>query len=114
MTELEAAVRAKELRDILNYHSRKYYVEDSPEIEDDEYDRLQRELVLIETQFPALIAPDSPTQRVGGSVEGMFEPVTHTVPLESLQDAFSIDEIRAFDSRVREIFPDVEYSVDLL
>ncbi|MBR4451809.1 MAG: hypothetical protein IKS39_08245, partial [Clostridia bacterium] len=51
MTELEAAVRAKELRDILNYHSRKYYVEDSPEIEDDEYDRLQRELVLIETQF---------------------------------------------------------------
>ena len=112
MTELEAAVRAKELRDILNYHSRKYYVEDSPEIEDDEYDRLQRELVLIETQFPALIAPDSPTQRVGGSVEGMFEPVTHTVPLESLQDAFSIDEIRAFDSRVREIFPDVEYSVE--
>ncbi len=112
MTELEAAVRAKELRDILNYHSRKYYVEDSPEIEDDEYDRLQRELVLIETQFPALITPDSPTQRVGGSVEGMFEPVTHTVPLESLQDAFSIDEIRAFDSRVREIFPDVEYSVE--
>lgn len=112
MEMLEAMVRAQELRDLLNYHSHKYYVEDSPEIEDDEYDKLQRELVLIETQFPSLITPDSPTQRVGGSVEGMFEPVTHTVPLESLQDAFGMDEIRAFDSRVRAEFPDVDYSVE--
>ncbi len=112
MTQLEAAVRAKELRDLLNYHSRKYYVEDSPEIEDDEYDKLQRELVAIETQYPELITPDSPTQRVGGSVEGMFESVVHTVPLESLQDAFSIEEIRAFDSRIRADYPDIEYSVE--
>ena len=73
---------------------------------------LQRELVEIEKQFPELITPDSPTQRVGGSAAGMFEPVTHTVPLESLQDAFSIEEVEAFDARVREIFPDVQYIVE--
>ena len=112
MEMLEAMVRAQELRDLLNYHSNKYYVEDSPEIEDDEYDALQRELVLIETQFPSLITPDSPTQRVGGSAEGMFEPVVHTVPLESLQDAFSLDEVTAFDSRIRAEFPDVTYAVE--
>ncbi len=112
MEMLEAMVRARELRDLLNYHSRKYYVEDSPEIEDDEYDKLQRELVLIETQFPSLITPDSPTQRVGGSAQGMFEPVTHTVPLESLQDAFSLDEVRAFDARIKAEFPGAEYAVE--
>ena len=112
MNYFEASERAAQLRKLLNYHSRKYYVEDSPEIEDDEYDRLQRELVDIEKEYPELITPDSPTQRVGGSVEGMFEPVTHAVPLESLQDAFSFDEVRAFDSRVRESFDNVEYSVE--
>lgn len=112
MNKIDASARAAELRDKLNYYSNKYYVEDSPEIEDDEYDRLQRELVLIETQYPDLITSDSPTQRVGGSVAGMFEPVNHIVPLESLQDAFSYDEIRAFDSRVRALFPDVEYVVE--
>lgn len=108
----KAQVRAKELRDLLNYHSHKYYVEDSPEIDDYEYDMLQRELVAIEKEFPSLITPDSPTQRVGGSAEGMFEPVVHAVPLESLQDAFSLEEVRAFDARVRERFSDIEYSVE--
>lgn len=107
-----ARVRAEELRNLLNYHSHKYYVEDSPEIEDFEYDMLQRELTAIEKEYPELITPDSPTQRVGGSAEGMFEPVVHSVPLESLQDAFSLDEVRAFDARVREQFPDIEYSVE--
>lgn len=107
-----AKARAVELRDLLNYHSHKYYVEDSPEIDDYEYDMLQRELVAIEKEFPSLITPDSPTQRVGGSAEGMFEPVVHTVPLESLQDAFSLDEVRAFDARIRDQFGDVEYSVE--
>ncbi len=107
-----ARARAQELRNLLNYHSHKYYVEDSPEIEDFEYDMLQRELVSIEKEYPELITPDSPTQRVGGSAEGMFEPVVHSVPLESLQDAFSLDEVRAFDARVREQFPDIEYSVE--
>ncbi len=108
----KAQIRAKELRDLLNYHSHKYYVEDNPEIGDYEYDMLQRELAAIEKEYPELITPDSPTQRVGGSAQGLFEPVTHAVPLESLQDAFSLDEVRAFDARVREIFPDAEYVVE--
>ncbi len=107
-----AEKRAKELRDLLNYHSHRYYVEDNPEIGDYEYDMLQRELAAIEKEFPSLITPDSPTQRVGGSAAGMFEPVVHTVPLESLQDAFSFDEVRAFDARVKEIFPDAQYVVE--
>ncbi len=108
----KAQERAKELRDLLNYHSHKYYVEDNPEIGDYEYDMLQRELAAIEKEYPELITTDSPTQRVGGSADGLFEPVTHAVPLESLQDAFSLDEVRAFDARVREIFPNAEYVVE--
>lgn len=107
-----AEKRAKELREQLNYHSHKYYVEDNPEIGDYEYDMLQRELAAIEKEYPELITPDSPTQRVGGSAAGMFEPVVHTVPLESLQDAFSFDEVRAFDARVKEIFSDAQYVVE--
>lgn len=108
----KAQIRAKELRDSLNYHSHKYYVEDNPEIGDYEYDMLQRELAEIEKEFPELITPDSPTQRVGGSADGLFEPVVHAVPLESLQDAFNLDEVRAFDERVRTIFPDAQYVVE--
>lgn len=107
-----AKERAKELRDQLNYHSHKYYVEDNPEIGDYEYDMLQRELAAIEKEYPQLITPDSPTQRVGGSADGMFEPVVHSVPLESLQDAFSVDEVRAFDSRVKAVFDSAEYVVE--
>lgn len=108
----KARDRAEQLRNELNYHSHKYYVEDSPEIEDYEYDMLQRELAAIEKEYPELITPDSPTQRVGGSAEGMFEPVIHAVPLESLQDAFGIEEVRAFDSRIKAMFPDAEYVVE--
>ena len=104
--------RAEELRAQLNYHSHKYYVEDDPEIEDSEYDMLQRELASIEKEYPELITPDSPTQRVGGSAEGLFEPVTHIVPLESLQDAFSLGEVEAFITRVREQFPQAEFVVE--
>ena len=108
----KAQIRAKELRDLLNYHSHKYYVEDNPEIGDYEYDMLQRELSEIEKEFPELITPDSPTQRVGGSADGLFEPVVHAVPLESLQDAFGIDEVKAFDERVKAVFADAEYVVE--
>lgn len=107
-----AQARAKELRDLLNYHSHKYYVEDNPEIGDYEYDMLQRELAAIEKEYPELITPDSPTQRVGGSADGLFEPVVHTVPLESLQDAFGIEEVRAFDSRIKESFADAQFVVE--
>ena len=104
--------RAEELRDTLNYHSYKYYVEDSPEIEDFEYDKMLRELEIIEENFPELSTPDSPTRRVGGKADGQFEPVSHTVPMESLQDAFSFDELRDFDKRVRSVCPDAVYVVE--
>lgn len=113
MAEYEnAEKRAAELRDILNYHSHKYYVEDNPEIEDFEYDRLMRELSDIEEKFPALVTADSPTRRVGGKADGQFEPVEHAVHMESLQDAFSLDELRAFDRRVRETAPSAVYVVE--
>ncbi len=107
-----AKKRAEELRDILNYHSHKYYVEDSPEIEDFEYDRLMRELSDIEDKYPELVTPDSPTRRVGGNADGQFEPVEHTVQMASLQDAFSVDELIAFDKRVRESVSDAVYVVE--
>ena len=105
-------IRAEELRDILNYHSHKYYVEDSPEIEDFEYDRLMRELSDIEDKYPELVTADSPTRRVGGNADGQFEPVEHSVQMASLQDAFSIDELIAFDKRVREVVSDAVYVVE--
>lgn len=107
-----AKKRAEELRDILNYHSHKYYVEDSPEIEDFEYDRLMRELSDIEDKYPELVMPDSPTRRVGGNADGQFEPVEHSVQMASLQDAFSVDELIAFDKRVREVVSDAVYVVE--
>ena len=107
-----AKKRAGELRDILNYHSHKYYVEDSPEIEDFEYDRLMRELSDIEDKYPELVTPDSPTRRVGGNADGQFEPVEHSVQMASLQDAFSVDELIAFDKRVREVVSDAVYVVE--
>ncbi len=102
MNELnKVLLRAKELRDLLNYHSKRYYEMDAPEIEDYEYDMMLRELEEIEEKYPELITPDSPTHRVGGKADGQFTPVEHVVPMESLQDAFSFEELEAFDSRVR-------------
>ncbi len=113
MTEFENnKKRAEELRDILNYHSHKYYVEDSPEIEDFEYDKLLRELEIIEEKIPELSTPDSPTRRIGGKADGQFEPVVHTVPMESLQDAFSFEELRDFDNRVKSVYPNAVYVVE--
>ena len=108
----KSKIRAEELRDILNYHSHKYYVEDSPEIEDFEYDRLMRELSDIEDKYPELVTADSPTRRVGGNADGQFEPVEHAVQMASLQDAFSTDELIAFDKRVREVVSDAVYVVE--
>lgn len=107
-----ALERAKELRDKLNYYSKRYYIDDDPVIEDSEYDMLQRELAGIESQFPELITPDSPTHRVGGYADTSFEPVTHLAQLLSLQDAFSFDEIREFDKRVKAENPDASYIVE--
>ena len=108
----EAGKRARELRALLEYHSKKYYDEDDPEIEDYEYDAMLRELEDIERAYPELITPDSPTHRVGGHFDNSFEPVVHAVPMESLQDAFSEAEVREFDERVRKSVHDVCYVVE--
>ena len=107
-----AQLRVRELRKLLEYHNYKYYVEDSPEISDYYYDVLMNELIGLETEFPVLVIPSSPTQRVGGKASGKFESVVHEVAMESLQDAFSFDELREFDRRVRDRLGEVEYSVE--
>jgi DNA ligase (NAD+) len=94
MSSDDAKRRAEELRGQLNYHGRKYYVEDDPEISDFEYDMLLRELEELEALHPELVTPESPTQRVGGGAAGLFEQVRHEVPMESLQDVFSREEVR--------------------
>lgn len=101
MTIDEAAKRAEELRTRLNQWSREYYVEDKPTVEDYVYDKEYAELVAIEEQYPDLITSDSPTQRVGGKVLEGFEKVTHNIPLYSLNDVFSKEELIAFDQRVQ-------------
>ena len=91
------------LRETINYHNYKYYVEDNPEISDDEYDQLYSKLVELEQLRPDLITPDSPTQRVGGQPLEQFEKVVHTVPMLSLADVFSKEELFAFGNRVEEM-----------
>ena len=102
----------RELRERLNQNAYLYYVLDSPELSDYEYDMLNRRLVQLETEHPEEITPDSPTQRVGGYALSTFAAVTHPVPLESLQDSFSESEVADFDAKVREKLSRVEYSVE--
>lgn len=104
--------RAQELRKELNHHIYRYYVENENDISDFEYDMLMRELVNIETDFPELIAPDSPTHRVGGQADGQFQKVTHTVKMESLQDAFVRSEVEDFNRRVVDAVKNVTYVVE--
>lgn len=108
----EIKSRAEDLRSQINYHNKRYYNEDAPEISDYEYDMLLRELEEIEEKYPELKTPDSPTQKVGGEASVKFSPVEHTVPMESLHDSFSHDEIRDFDKRVRETVSDPVYIVE--
>jgi len=97
----DAKIRIDELTEKLKYYSNKYYMESVSEISDYEYDMLQRELIALEAEYPEYAHPDSPTINVGGSVEErLFTPVTHTVKMESLQDAFSFEELENFDNRI--------------
>ena len=101
--ELEQAKkRVEELRAVIEKNNRLYYDQDAPELEDFEYDALTRELKGLEAQYPELVTPASPTQHVGGTPSGRFAKVTHAVKMESLLDAFSYDELRDFDRRVRD------------
>jgi len=110
----EVIRRVNELRRLIEHHNYLYYVLDSPEISDEEFDALMRELEQLEAQYPGLVTPDSPTQRVGGQVSSQFQPVVHSVPLLSLNDAFSEGELRDFDRRVRSILnEDVEYVLEV-
>ena len=95
--------RVEELRDILNHHNYRYYVLDSPEISDAEYDERMRELVGIEAEYPELVTPDSPTQRVGAEPSDRFEPVEHPRPMFSLANAFDADEFMAWHKRVADL-----------
>jgi DNA ligase (NAD+) len=108
----EAKKLTKELIDQINYHNRKYYVEDAPEIDDYEYDMLYRRLQEVEAKFPELITPDSPTQNVGGAALNKFEPVIHTVQMESLHDSFSEQELIDFDRRVLAVTENTVYIVE--
>ncbi len=97
----------------LNEHIYHYYVEDSPVISDYEYDMMMRRLSALEDEFPQLKSAVSPTQRVGGAVAEKFDSYRHEVPLLSLQDAFSYEELLAFDERVKKECPDAQYAVEL-
>lgn len=118
MDKEEAKKRIDELREKTEYYAKKYYDDDSPEISDFEYDTLMIELRNLEAEFPEFISKDSLTQKVGGHVKEGFEKVEHEVPLQSLQDVFSIEELRLFDTRVRketerdEIVYTVEAKID--
>ncbi|HZM73190.1 MAG TPA: NAD-dependent DNA ligase LigA [Candidatus Polarisedimenticolia bacterium] len=96
-----AAARHAELSETLIRANRLYYQDDAPELADAEYDQLMREIVALETAFPALVTPDSPTQRVGAAIDSPFSEVRHSRPMLSLANAFTHDELRAFDARVR-------------
>jgi DNA ligase (NAD+) len=107
--------RIEELREIIRAHDRRYYLQNDPKISDIEYDTLYRELKELEESNPKLIKPDSPTQRVGSSLKDGFNSLTHSIPMLSMDNTYSQDELRSFDQRVRKILnsESVEYVVEL-
>lgn len=110
---MDAQKEIEALRSELLEHNRHYYDEDAPVISDFEYDAMMRRLEELEAEHPELYSPDSPTQRVGGTAKSTFAPVTHEVPLESLTDVFSYEELRGFIERMASSFPDgCEFSVE--
>ncbi|HEL0632582.1 NAD-dependent DNA ligase LigA [Streptococcus equi subsp. zooepidemicus] len=105
--------RIRELTDLLNQYRQEYYTNDAPSVSDSEYDKLYRELVELEQTYPAYILKDSPTQLVGGTILTGFQKYQHQYPLFSLQDAFSREELNAFDQRIKSAFPEAEYLAEL-
>ncbi len=93
--------RAKQLRDELNHHNHLYYIEARPTVSDRDYDAMMQELIDLEKAHPDLATPDSPTQRVGGDVQSSLKPVKHAVPMMSIDNTYSEEEVRAFDARVK-------------
>ena len=112
MASQEIVKRVKELRKSLTYHSQRYYVYDSPEISDYEYDMMFDELKKLEEQYPELYDEASPTQRVGGKALDKFEKVTHSVKMDSLSDVFSFEEAEDFCKKMSEALEAPTYSVE--
>ena len=112
MDKQKARKRIDELNKLTAYYAKKYYDDDAPEISDFEYDMLMNELKNLEKEFPEFISKDSLTQKVGGTVKEGFEKVTHIVPLQSLQDVFSFDELYSFDERMKKFDNNIKYVVE--
>ena len=114
LTFKEAEQEANGLREKLNYHSYRYYVLDNPEITDAEFDGMMQALKKLETIYPALVTADSPTQRVGGQAADGFERVAHPTSMFSLANTFSAEDLRVFDTRIRNSLEsdEIEYVVE--
>jgi len=114
MTRAEAQKRIDKLREEIREHDRRYYIDAAPTISDRDYDKLQAELKELETQFPDLVTPDSPTQRVSGTPLKEFQSVRHLKPMMSLDNTYNVDELREFDARVKKLLPGekVEYVLE--
>lgn len=112
MTVEEAKKLAEKYRQDIEYHNKKYYEDDSPEIDDYEYDSMVRALEELESEFPELKISESPTQRIGGKASAKFSPVEHKIKMESLHDSFSIDEIRDFDRKIKSMIKNPVYVVE--
>jgi DNA ligase (NAD+) len=109
-----AKICIKQLKNEIEKHNQAYYELDRPRISDAEYDRLMQELIKLETEFPELASPDSPSQRIGGKPLAGFQTIRHREPLLSLGNAFSPADMRAFHQRVvQAVGEDVEYVVEL-
>lgn len=110
---MDISLEIEKLRELINYHNKKYYDDDSPEISDYDYDQLQIKLRTLEKEYPEFASENSPTQRVGGHVSKKFDEVTHEYPLQSLQDVFSFDELNDFYNRVESVVDNAQYVVEL-
>ena len=115
LSRKEIEIKIEALREKIRYHNYQYHVLDEPLITDSEFDQLMRELIRLEEKFPHLITLSSPTQRVGSKPASGFKQIKHTLPMLSLANAFSADELLAFDKRTKKIIPgkDIEYVVEL-
>ena len=114
MDRTAAKERIKQLTDELNAHNYKYYVQDKPDISDYDFDMLLEELIRLETEYPELALPDSPSKRVGGDITKNFKQVKHIYPMLSLSNTYSEEEIRDFETRVEKLIgDDVEYVCEL-
>ncbi len=112
MNQNQAELRVQELSRLLEQYNFEYYVQDNPSVEDYVYDGLMQELRQLETEFPELLSPQSPSQRVGGSASNQFAKVAHAVQMQSLQDVFGFEQVDDFVKRCQEVFPDAEFSVE--